>query len=240
MFGRKIILIMLAVIVLPFCRVHAYPNWDVYSDAVIKDGDIYNVVNVYDSAQKRTTVTMLGGIVDQMKTYDASILNVNVCDISSLYAWDYSTVNVLGGDVYTLWAWDSAVANVGHNASVFSLAARGGEGTVNMTGGIVERIGALEGGTINLSGGIVLDHLGADSCSIVNIYGYNLAKTNYGGSYGYGQVYGLWFDDSSFMIDLSGPDTYARINLIPEPSTLILLGLGTLLKKRKIQSHTIY
>jgi len=82
-------------------------------------------------------------------------------------------------------------------------------------------------------GGLVTDSLNAWDSATVNIFGYDLVKTSSGGAYGYGQVYGYWFDDTPFTINLSTAETYSHITLIPEPTSLLLLALGGLLLKRK-------
>ena len=65
----------------------------------------------------------------------------------------------------------------------------------------------------------------------VNVYGYNLVKTDSGGIYGYGQVYGSYLDGTEFSVDL-GEGIYPHVNLIPEPATILLLTLGVFFVKR--------
>jgi hypothetical protein len=100
-----------------------------------------------------------------------------------------------------------------------------------MTGGTTEYVAAGYSGTMNLYGGLVTDSLNAWDSATVNIFGYDLVKTNSGGTYGYGQVYGYWLDDTPFTIELSTAETYSHINLIPEPSSLLLLALGSLISR---------
>ena len=87
---------MAAVVGLGACRVWGYPNWDIYTDAVIEEGDIYNVVRVYDTLPDHTTLNMVGGMVDWIRTHDYSTLNVTGGNVSSLDAMSYSTVNISG------------------------------------------------------------------------------------------------------------------------------------------------
>jgi len=200
------------------------------SSGQILPGEEWGNVQIYNDD---TVVDMFGGDVDGIATYDASTINVTGGSVSTLEALEFSRANVSGGYVYTLWTWNSGTATLSGSASVFSVAARGDLSVVNMVGGLVDRMGVTGAGTLNLYGGSVLDHIGVSASGIANVYGYDLVKTASGGAYGDGQVYGFWSDGTGFTIDLSGPDTYDRINLIPEPSTLVLLALGMLVLRRR-------
>jgi len=133
--------------------------------------------------------------------------------VSTLWGYNSSTINAFGGEVFSLYALDTSVIDVFDDAIVDVLVANG-TGLINMSGGIVDHAGVNESGTLNLSGGLVSDRLWASGSGIINFYGYNLAKTNTGGHYGFGFVSGEWVDRTTFNINLSGPDTYSHINLI--------------------------
>lgn len=228
----KAITILAALMFLPVSQVQAVLN--IYSDAVIQEGDYYDtVVNVYDTPPDYTTVDMTGGFVHNLRSYDSSIINMTGGEILTLGAYITSIANVSGGDVYSLRAWDSATVNFSDDARSLSLVAGGDFGTVNMTGGSTEYLRAGYSGTINIYAGLVTDSLNAWDSAMVNIYGYDLVKTSSDGRYGYGQVYGFFADDTAFTIEFSTYETYSHINLIPEPGSLFLLGFGALLLKRK-------
>lgn len=109
---------------------------------------------------------------------------------------------------------------------------------VNISGGRVRNVFPGNSATVNLYGGQIDNIAGGDD-SIVNVFGYDLASANIGGSYGDGWVSGFWADDTPFSIDLYHSNTYSHIVLhdtaIPEPATVLLLGLGGLafLRKRR-------
>ena len=77
----------------------------------------------------------------------------------------------------------------------------------------------------------------------VNIYGYNFDYDPLAGDHEGGQLTGFWQGDVPFSIDMvyDDPmgaqtiDTWSHITLhdIPEPATISLLILGTLLIRRK-------
>jgi len=84
---------------------------DFHTDGIIQDGDVYDVVNVWDNAN----VVMIGGNVHQVFAYDDSIFTVSGGSVSgSIRGYGSSLVSLLGGSSgypysLTLGVWDSAV-----------------------------------------------------------------------------------------------------------------------------------
>lgn len=227
----KVITILAAVMFLPVSQAQAV--LDIYSDAVIQEGDYYDtVVNVYDTPPDYTTVDMTGGFVHNLRSYDSSIINMAGGEILTLEAYNTSIANVSGGSVAGLDAWNHSTVNFTDSAIGGTIGARD-FGTLNMTGGSTEYLGAGYSGTINIYAGLVTDSLNAWDSATINIFGYDLVKTSSGGRYGCGQVYGFFADETAFTIEFSTYETYSHVNLIPEPSSLFLLGFGALLLKRK-------
>jgi hypothetical protein len=92
--------------------------------------------------------------------------------------------------------------------------------------------------TVNIHGGQIADWLYATDSSVVNIYGYDFEYSPDTGSRNGGQLTGYWSDGSPFKINFLdnitfGSTYYDYVVLIPEPSTLLLLGLGAVMLKRK-------
>jgi len=224
------ILIILAVVLFAGNGLYAVPVDKIFtSSGQILPGEEWENVFIYNDG---TIVNMIGGDVDGIATYDASMVNVTGGHVNTLDSLEFSIANISGGYVYGASAWSHAIINFSGNASAVNIGARD-YGTLNMIGGTTNYIGAIDSGILNLHGGLVTDSLGVQDFSIVNIYGYDLVKTSIGGRYGYGRVYGFWLDDTPFTIDLNSSDTYSRINLIPEPSSLIFLTFGSLILKRR-------
>ncbi len=221
--------IVLAILfVFPFCAQAVTFT----SDANIQAGNNWMNVNIYDTPPNHTTVTMTGGTVnDSMVVYNASTLNMSGGNVFGLGALENSTVNISGGYVAGLDLHDNATATISQNASIYS-AATFDSSILNMNGGTIDRLSARDTSIINLRGGYITDTIGAMPLATINVFGYNLAKTNTGGTYGIGQITGFWQDGSVFTINLSGTDTYSTINLIPEPTTLLLLGVGAFLLRK--------
>ncbi len=230
MFRKQILTIFAALMLFGATRLYAVPEDKIFtSSGQILPGEEWNNVYIHNDD---TIVDMLGGLVDGIAAYNASTLNVIGGSINTLEAHEFSTANVSDGDVYSLWALDSGTVNLSDTGSVVSLSARGDFGTANMYGGTVGGISAYDSGIVNLHGGTVLDCLSAPDGTI-NIFGYDLFKSASDGMYGFGFVTGYWNDATPFDIDLLSPETYSNINLIPEPATLLLLGLGSLILRKR-------
>ncbi|HUW18271.1 MAG TPA: hypothetical protein VMW16_03130 [Sedimentisphaerales bacterium] len=217
---------IIATLILIIAAPHAHALLDktFYSSDQILPGEEWNAVYVYNND---TVVDMLGGFVEGLGTYDASTINVTAGSINGLNAHQFSTANVSGGTVLTLAAYDSGTVKLFPSGTVFSLDAAGA-GTAYMSGGITEYARTGDSSTLNLYGGTVTNYLNAWDSATVNVYGYGFNYSPSGGSWNGGQLTGFWLDGTPFTIDLYDAQTYSHINLIPEPATILFLGLGGL------------
>jgi hypothetical protein len=95
---------------------------DFYSDATIDNGDVYEIVSVYDTPPDFTTVDMIGGSVYVFQTYDYTTVNLYGGELTGQVAmWDSSTMNIYSGSVAldTPQFTDSSVLNIhGGNVSM--------------------------------------------------------------------------------------------------------------------------
>jgi hypothetical protein len=72
-----------------------------YSDAVIKDGDVYTNVFIYDTPPDRTIIDMFGGSVYRFRTYDSTIINIYGGELEKrIDMWHSSTLNIYSGTVF--------------------------------------------------------------------------------------------------------------------------------------------
>ncbi len=196
----------------------------------ILDGEVWDIVDIYNDD---TVVDMLGGIADYITTHDGSTLNV-IGGSSEFGAIDYSTINISGGSHSATRTWEYGTINLSGDAGLDGVGI-GDFGTINMTGGSLGNLLGRESGILNLHGGTISNLLSVNDLSIANIFGYSLFKTSSGGAYGYGYVSGFWLDDTPFTIDLYDAETFSHVNLVPEPCTLCLLGMGILIIRKRVK-----
>ena len=102
---------------------------------------------------------------------------------------------------------------------------------VNIHDGWIDALFAGDSSTVNLFGGVIDLYVQATEFSTVNIYGYGFEVTPSG-------LTGYWLDGTEFDMRIRRahlPDPHYV--LIPEPGTLLLLSLGSLLFVRRKRGH---
>lgn len=225
----KKILAILVVVLFAEPSLYAVPVDKIFtSSGYIFPGEVWNTVSIYNDD---TVVTMLGGMADFISTYDRSTLNV-IYGEAGVGAYDYSIINIYGGTHWTAFASGHGIVNFSSDAVSQGLRASG-FGVANMFGGTVGHLGAHDSGTINIYAGSITDYIFADDYSTINIFGNDLIKADSGGIYGFGKVEGYLTDLAYISVDFVNPEAYSHINLIPEPSSLVLLGLAGLILRWK-------
>ena len=166
-----------------------------------------------------------------------TIAIVMLVAIGGTYAWG-SSPPWLGDGHYTFDDSDPLFAHgtITDTATVditgggFSMLHARLDSTVNMSGGIAGSIDAYNSSRVNLSGGQVTASIGAWDNSLMTLYvetyqyhpiGSQSYDGYYTGSWGYGRgEFDIWLD--------TGTLPNVRVEVIPEPLTVGLLGLGAL------------
>jgi hypothetical protein len=207
----------------------AVENRYFYSSGKILPGEEWANVYVYNDS---TVVDMNGGLVDSIGAFNTSTVNITDGLAYTIDAHDQSTINITGGHTYWPHAMDNSIITFSGNALAGNIIAFD-SGKIIMTGGTTVYLGAGYSGTIDLYGGTVTESLYVGDLATINIYGHDFIYDPDGGASDGGQIRGFYLDNSEFVIDLNGEETYSHINFVPEPTSLLLFGLGALIVRRK-------
>jgi hypothetical protein len=202
------------------------------SDGNIMPNEQWNAVSIYDTSPAHTTVNMSGGNVLSIFTYDASTLNMTGGSIDHFNSYEYSKVNITGGLFDGLTAREHSIVTFSGNSEALNVHSLN-DSTININGGTIRWLDADNDGIINIYGGN-LTEVWTNENAIINIFGHHdLIKYSSGGMNGYGFVQGYYNNLSWFRFDFSSAETYSHVNLIPEPTAILLLGAGGLFLRKK-------
>ena len=164
-------------------------------------------------------------------SFSDEFTTLNIVDDGIIRDWvnvfDYSQVNMLGGSIgYDLLTWDNSQAIV--------------------SGGLIaSEIYAFGESYIEIYGGTIADVLNVRDNSLVEIYGSNFAVDGISVDYGpittgtineLGMLTGTLtgtLDTGELMNNAFNIDPDATIILVPEPTTLLLIGIGIFCLRRK-------
>jgi hypothetical protein len=248
---REIVVVMLTIVAFGVS-----PAWPVnvifYHDRVVGSGERYDSVTVYDAVEGRTTIEFYGR-AEYLTMYDSSTLNLHEGaefesfdgDQSSLY--DSSTLNVFegaaigAGSAANMDIYDSSTLNI-YGGMVELLFCAHDSSTINLYDGSLGLLaGVADNSILNVYGGsidVFLSNISVSPTATVNIYGSDFEYRAHGRwmppitsddeGWWVSHLTGYGFDgDSMTLWGLPDPDTHDNINLIPEPGTLLLLGLGS-------------
>jgi hypothetical protein len=110
---------------------------------------------------------------------------------------------------------------------------------VNFEGGQMDSLWTFDNSIVRYHAG-QLDYISAGHNSIVFLYAYDVTYDPTGGINNQGYVEGFFYkNDEAFNISCWNSPTWSHIEIVPEPNTLLILGLGGLvLRKRKCQKKS--
>ncbi|MFA5291684.1 MAG: PEP-CTERM sorting domain-containing protein [Phycisphaerae bacterium] len=197
---------------------------------LLEGGSINSVLVAFHNSQ----VTITGGTVGSVvQTYDSSQVKMFGGTVNALYACGNSQITMSGGTVGdALYATNNGQLTITDGTLGFGLSASG-DSRVTMSGGTIAR-GSLYFG------------MQLQEQMILAISGFDFAID--GIHVGFGEITsqlgGIWYNDPVRRLTgtLANGDKFdnqfligntAKIVLVPEPATLLLLGLGGLVLRRK-------
>ncbi len=163
-----------------------------------------------------------------------------------MQAHDSSQVNVSAGTIWDdFWAYDSSQISICGGQLIYDLKAYNSSHLVISGGQILGGIYVSDNCQVDILGGLIRSELDFWDSAIVTIHGSNFAVD--GQAFGYGELVSILGGSTGNEPDrrltgtlVSGEpiDNYfyighdAKIILIPEPNTLLLLGLGMVFLSR--------
>jgi hypothetical protein len=153
-------------------------------------------------------------------------------------------------------AWADTEWNSGHHdiwdGDIYAEIWMRNDATADMWGGNVYELGALDSSIFSMYGG-TMDIFLVRHNSIVNIYGGDLSRLmvygnengmvnlyakdivyhTTGGYWNNGWIEGSYLNDIHFDFDIPSIEVASHINIIPEPTTILLLGIGSILLRKR-------
>jgi hypothetical protein len=103
--------------------------------------------------------------------------------------------------------------------------------TANLYGGDINWLVSDDSSVVNIYGGDIHQWLAASDYSSVYLYAYDVVYHPAGGG---GRIEGTYFqENASFSIQLAYTGTYSHIYIVPEPTSLLLLGFGAFALRRR-------
>jgi hypothetical protein len=154
--------------------------------------------------------------------------------IDELYLYDDTTAKVTGGEVMLFMVEGNSSADF-YNDSVVGMLRPNDNATATVYGGEFNSLFALGNSTVNVYGGTYEIGIRVHGSPLINMYVEEYTWNPDGGSSkNFGLLTGIWFESGEpFYIDYVDFDAIDYMVFVPEPSMLLLLGIGGLMLRHK-------
>ena len=196
-------------------------NATIFTDnSSVTEGDTYGIVVVGGS---NTTLTVSGGSIGELIVKDASRVSVDAGIIKEMYIYGDCEALISGGKTGTVYGYGQNTLTLRGKAEIEKLHSYGASKIVVESNNVsIDSIQYFTRcGCVDQSQKVKLEvargqfgSIGTGSTEVaLNITGYNLSKSAYGGKFGYGVVKGRWKDGTVFSIDLADKSTFSHTDL---------------------------
>jgi len=164
-------------------------------------------------------------------------LLTSVCSVQADEVWD-SGHYIMDGEVYfEISMYNDATADIlsgeAYKLEMFN------NTSADIFGGTIDVVLIWDNSNINIMGG-QFQRLGSYDNSEIFLHAYDVTYHPTGGG-NHGDmpwIEGIYIsDDSHFSCDLWGQDVYSHINVVPEPSGLLLFFIGGIFAKRRLNKN---
>jgi hypothetical protein len=154
------------------------------------------------------------------------------CQVQADTVWESGHHEINDGDVYgEIWMYNDCTADM-WGGDVFQLGALDSS-KFNMFGGTMDILIGRYDSIVNIYAGDP-SSVGLAENAVMNLYAYDVVYhvTGGGDDWSTGWLEGKYYSgDEYFVFDFSTHDA-SQLNIIPEPTSLLLLGLGGLLLRK--------
>jgi hypothetical protein len=156
----------------------------------------------------------------------------NIYDDSNGYNYEVWVTNdahldVLGGSMWKLELTNLATSNI--YSGDIELLTLNHNTFVNIYSSDVNFLAIQDYTVVNIHGG-TLNYFAAVESSLAYLYAYDVNYHSSGGLGGEGWIEGKYIsNDTPFSFSFYNDVSYSHINIVPEPTTLLLMGLGAII-----------
>jgi len=162
----------------------------------------------------------------------AALMFFGVCTVKADTVWTSGHHEIYDGDVYgEIWMYNDCTLDI-FGGDIGRLA------TFDMTltnwhGGSMIELWMNDNSIANIYGGL-LNRFDPGENAALNLFAYDVQYHPTGGYWNGGWIEGKYCsDDTYFDFDIPGQYAISHINIVPEPTTLMLFGLGGLFLRKK-------